>query len=334
VISPAVSTIDASDFRCPRCGSGVEAVHEALRCANPACAYGGANAFPSVRGQPVLIDFQRSIVGEDAFRNVSRFDEADRSSSPATLPRPVQFIYSALTGKNPITKGNADKFLSLLKEVSKRPTMLVVGGGTIGNGMDLLYADPDVRRWAFDIYPSPFTSFVADGHNIPLRDDSVDGVWVQAVLEHVLDPGGVVAEIHRVLRPNGVVYSEIPFMQQVHEGAYDFTRFTMSGHRWLFRRFDQIEAGPGRGPGTALLSAIRHALAGLFRHKRLGTAIGTLLFFWVRFLDGISPRRISIDAASGTYFLGRKADQPLEPKAMAAYYGAARKGPDACCTSA
>jgi len=56
-----------------------------------------------------------------------------------------------------------------------------------------------------------------------------DAVWIQAVLEHVLDPVRVVAEIHRVLRPGGLVYSEIPFMQEVHEGAYDFTRFRLSG---------------------------------------------------------------------------------------------------------
>ncbi|CAH2407660.1 hypothetical protein MES5069_620012 [Mesorhizobium escarrei] len=32
-------------------------------------------------------------------------------------------------------------------------------------------------------------------------------------------------------------------MQQVHEGAYDFTRFTELGHRWLFRRFETISRG-------------------------------------------------------------------------------------------
>ncbi len=53
----------------------------------------------------------------------------------------------------------------------------------------------------------------------------------------MLEPERVVSEIARVLKPAGMVYSEIPFMQQVHEGAYDFTRFTDSGQRWLFRQF-------------------------------------------------------------------------------------------------
>jgi ubiquinone/menaquinone biosynthesis C-methylase UbiE len=34
-------------------------------------------------------------------------------------------------------------------------------------------------------------------------------VWIQAVLEHVLDPPIVVAEIYRVLRPGGLVYAAL-----------------------------------------------------------------------------------------------------------------------------
>jgi hypothetical protein len=51
----------------------------------------------------------------------------------------------------------------------------------------------------------------------------------------------VASEIHRLLKSGGFVYSEIPFMQQVHEGAYDFTRYTLVGHRALFRALDDLE---------------------------------------------------------------------------------------------
>ncbi len=49
-------------------------------------------------------------------------------------------------------------------------------------------------------------------------------------------------EIHRVLKDDGIVYADTPFMQQVHEGAYDFTRFTLSGHRWLFKNFALLDS--------------------------------------------------------------------------------------------
>ena len=71
------------------------------------------------------------------------------------------------------------------------------------------------------------------------------------MLEHVLEPELVVAEIHRVLMPDGLVYAGTPFMQQVHEGPYDFMRFTESGHRWLFRRFERLASGATGGPGAA-----------------------------------------------------------------------------------
>ena len=110
-------------------------------------------------------------------------------------------------------------------------------------------SDQAIRLIGFDIYCSTLTQFVADGHQIPLRDGSVDGVLVQAGLEHVLDPWRVVAEIHRVLKDDGLVYAETPFMQQVHEGPYDFTRFTESGHRYLFPQIRAHRLGPGARDG-------------------------------------------------------------------------------------
>ncbi len=85
-----------------------------------------------------------------------------------------------------------------------------------------------------------------------MTDESFDGVICQAVLEHVLDPYRCVEEIHRVLRPNGLVYAETPFMQQVHGGTHDFTRFTHLGHRRLFRKFAEVDSGVVCGPGMAL----------------------------------------------------------------------------------
>ena len=43
------------------------------------------------------------------------------------------------------------------------------------------------------------------------------------------------------------MYAETPFMQQVHEGAYDFTRFTVLGHRCLFKYFEKNDSGGIRG---------------------------------------------------------------------------------------
>jgi SAM-dependent methyltransferase len=201
--------------------------------------------------------------------------------------------------------------------------VLVVGGGTVGNGVEALYDDLRIRLVAFDIYRSPVTQFVADAHRIPLANESVDAVVVQAVLEHVLDPEKVVSEIHRVLRHGGLVYAETPFLQQVHAGPYDFTRYTSSGHRYLFRAFEEIRAGPVAGPGTQLLWSLDHIVRGLTRVELAGK-IARGLFFWLRYLDHAVPVNFAMDSASAFYFLGRRASHELTPSEILQYYRGAQ----------
>lgn len=57
------------------------------------------------------------------------------------------------------------------------------------------------RRFGGEI---PFVC--ADGERLPWGDASVDVVVFNHIYEHVLDPAAVLAEIRRVLRPDGVVY--------------------------------------------------------------------------------------------------------------------------------
>ena len=46
----------------------------------------------------------------------------------------------------------------------------------------------------------------ADGEALPFRDGSVDVLVFNHIYEHVVDPDVVVAEIRRVLKPEGIVY--------------------------------------------------------------------------------------------------------------------------------
>jgi ubiquinone/menaquinone biosynthesis C-methylase UbiE len=199
------------------------------------------------------------------------------------------------------------------------PLMLVIGGATIGNGVEAIYADRRTRVVAFDIYGSPLVQFIAAAHQIPLPTQSVDAVLVQAVLQQVLDPSQVVGEIHRVLRPFGLVYAETPFLQQVAHAGPDFARYTSSGHRLLFRRFEEIAAGPVAGPGTQMLTSVDHLARGLLQSELAGK-LARLAFFWLRYLDYLVPTRFAMDNASAYYFLGRRSERVLSPDQLLAYY--------------
>jgi SAM-dependent methyltransferase len=271
-------------------------------------------------GLPVLVDFDRSVlVREQVFAN--------GASSPIRRPRAAAVrgrIKQMLSPPKRITHDNLNRFLKLLRDEKARPHVLVIGGGTVGQGMEPLYEAEDIAVVAFDIYASPIIHFVADAHDIPLLDQSVDGVIVQAVLEHVLDPAQVVAEIWRVLKPDGLVYAETPFLQHVHEGAYDFTRFTESGHRYLFRRFDLITSGVCGGPGTQLLWSIDYFVRGLFRSWTVGK-LAKFAFFWLPWFDRLIPDDFGSDAASGFYFLGRRSAATLSPHGAVSFYRGAQR---------
>jgi hypothetical protein len=146
-----------------------------------------------------------------------------------------------------------------------------------------------------------------------------------AVLEHVLYPERVAAELHRVLPDRGLIYSEIPFLQQVHEGAYDFTRYTLSGHRRLLNHFEELSSGVVAGPATTLAWALEH-LAVCFAPRFLTAAVRLAVraaFFWLKYLDylvGQSPA--AADGASCTFFLGRKLASPRpDQEIISAYVG-------------
>jgi SAM-dependent methyltransferase len=217
------------------------------------------------------------------------------------------------------TAANVARFHQLAKERAARPIILVVGGGTVGAGTEVLYNDPHMDVLAFDIYGTPYTQFVADGHQIPLKAGAVDGVLVQAILEHVVDPWQVVAEIHRVLKQDGVVYAETPFLQPVHEGPYDFTRFTESGHRYLFRRFARIDSGVVQGPGNQLLWTVDYVSRSIFRSRKVGRLM-RVLFFWAQYIDWLCPEGYAVDDACGVFFLGTRSATELTAKEIIGHY--------------
>jgi SAM-dependent methyltransferase len=225
-------------------------------------------------------------------------------------------------GDNPVAPIKSVEILRRVKARSKSPLMLVIGGGTIGSGAQTLYQDDSVQVIGVDVYASQHTHLLADAHFLPFASEAFDAVWIQAVLEHVLDPRLVAAEIHRILKPGGLLYADTPFMQQVHEQAYDFTRFTLNGHRWLFRSFEEIDAGVVAGPGTAALWSVGYLVRAL-GHARL-SALTRVGLFWLRYLDRVAIPGYSADAASSVYFFGAKSGRELQPKEMVAYYAAHR----------
>lgn len=273
--------------------------------------------FDEVGNKPILLNPTESVFGTLEVRVLTDSSRHSRAAlRDSSLSRFVRRLYQLLVGKNEVAGRWAPDFLG---KTGAGSSILIVGGGTRGEGTASLWASTEIVRVSFDVYASPNIQFVADAHAIPIRDGSVDGVWIQAILEHVVDPVKVVAEIHRVLKPGGLVYAETPFMQQVHEGAFDFFRFTHSAHRLLFRRFEEIASGQVMGAGTVLIWSIRYFVRAVAGSDMLGR-LAALPFFWLRFFDKVGPARSRLDSASGVFFYGKKSGVELSLKDLDKYY--------------
>jgi SAM-dependent methyltransferase len=279
--------------------------------------------FPIVDGVPILINEANSIFAfEDfALRRDTTF-KLQRSRLESTVDRLMELLpdVSNVIG----AKENYARFRERLLAQTPAARVLVVGGSIQGQGMEALDGGRSVELVATDVSFGPFTAIVCDAHDIPFEDESFDGVIAQAVLEHVVNPYRCVDEMHRVLKHGGLIYAETPFMQQVHMGPYDFTRFTHSGHRRLFRCFEEIDGGPVCGPGMALAWSYQYFLLSFAESRALRgvlRAIARVTSFYLKYADFYLIKRPgAIDAASGFFFFGRKEGTVLSDRDLLRYY--------------
>jgi SAM-dependent methyltransferase len=266
-----------------------------------------------VGGVPVLIDHDNSVFSLDDVRNMAHV--------PGRSQRIARRIVPTISSN--LTTANIYAQLQALVLQHPDPLVLCIGGGDGGEGFEHL-PHPDIRLISTDVAIMPHTDYAVDAHALPFPDSSFDAVVAQAVLEHVVDPVRCVAEMHRVLRPHGLVFAETPFLQQGHLGRYDFHRFTHLGHRRLFRMFTEIESGQVAAAGSALAWSLTYFFTSLTssrRSRQLLYITGRFAFFWLKYLDRwIARTPGSWDTASSFYFFGRRAEEPISDRAVIAGY--------------
>jgi SAM-dependent methyltransferase len=82
-----------------------------------------------------------------------------------------------------------------------------------------------------------------------IEPESFDGVYCDAVLEHVTEYWTAIDNIHRVLRPGGEAYIYVPFCWPFHD-RMDFHRFTITEVARMLGGFEECKVFvPGRGGG-------------------------------------------------------------------------------------
>jgi SAM-dependent methyltransferase/uncharacterized protein YbaR (Trm112 family) len=297
-------------LRCPCCHSRLRSIDQSMACDNSECTIN----FPVVDNIPILINDESSIFTIDDF--VSNRDGYYKVKENKL----ANMLLSLVPNINNNIKSNTNfkRFSDELLHRSTSPRVLIIGSNVVGQGMEPIMDNPAIELIESDVALGEHVSVLFDAHDIPFEDTSFDGVIIQAVLEHVVDPYRCCEEIHRVLKDGGLVYAETPFIQQVHANRYDFTRFTHLGHRRLFRRFTEIDSGAACGPGMALAWSYQYFLRSFATSKAargLLRVFGSFTSFYLKYFDYLLiDKPGALDASSSCYFMGAKSDQTLSDK--------------------
>lgn len=295
-------------FVCPIDKHQLKPGAEALVC--EACG----TRFPVVRGVPVLINDECSVfrisdyVGHVAYEGASGYGGSlDQIAGWRKTYRRFARRLSEVGCPGHDGINAIEHILFRLPDAS----ILVIGAGEQRYPGRVTYTDV---AFAAGIH------CICDAHDLPFEDASFDAVFAISVLEHVCDPQRCVAEFTRVLRPRGYVMAATPFLQPVHMGAYDFTRFTYLGHRRLFRMFDDIESGMYGGPAYSAIHFVRNLAVAVSDRPRLRSLlrlVALLATYPMRHLDRFLFRtKGAYNSACAFYFFGQKRDQPISDRDM------------------
>lgn len=303
------------DWVCPRCRGELATAEAEVTCTNCRCA----RSYPMIDNVPILINEERSLfrIADFVSRIATTFDW-ERLAGRRSARGPLHALRRAVVDHAPTLALIIGDFLpedALAAIIRERPAARIL---VIGCGDRLFHAPAGVRFVYGDVSLGPITQMVFDATDIPFRDETFDAVLSLAVIPYVADPWRCAAEIRRVLKPSGLVYDISAFMQQVHMGRYDFTRFTYMGHRRLFAGFDAVQRGVMCGPGMALCWSLSYFFESFFENHTARMVVrlaARYALFWIKYWDRLLVRRRgTYDAASGFFFFGRKGERVLSDR--------------------
>lgn len=172
---------------------------------------------------------------------LTRFHEATAGSSHfidrASRQHALEQLDGHVRGLSPVVLDVGCSSGFLLRQVRERfPHACVMGSDYLRGPLEKLAADmPDVPLLQFDLV------------ECPLPEDSIDAVVLLNVLEHIEDDAAAVRQVHRILKPGGVVVIEVPAGPHLYD-VYDklllhCRRYSLAGLRRLVldARFEIIE---------------------------------------------------------------------------------------------
>lgn len=135
-------------------------------------------------------------------------------------------------------------------------------GGARVTGVDLAQTAIDLARKNFELHGVAAEELrVANGEALPYPDGSFDVVYAHGVIQYTADPGTLIRECHRALKPGGtaifMVYNRVSWLNALskvmkvaleHEDAPVLKKFSIGEFRALLTPFKETRIVPERFP--------------------------------------------------------------------------------------
>jgi SAM-dependent methyltransferase len=152
--------------------------------------------------------------------------------------------------------------LKLLKRITTRVTLpepiYEFGAQRVPGQQHLPHVSsyfPGKRFVGCDLVIGDGVNEVQDLHQLSLPDASIGTALLFDTIEHVRDPWVAMRELHRCLRPGGLLVMTSVWYFPIHAYPDDYWRFTASGFRTLFQNFEPLAVtmcGLARLPHTVV----------------------------------------------------------------------------------
>lgn len=212
------------------------------------------------------------------------------------------FFVKNIYGDHNSTKAVNKKIKELITPLlNKKHRIINVGSGNSRIHKDVVN---------IDIFEGENIDHIATADDLPFKDNSIDLIINQEVLEHTPEPIAVIEEFRRVLKPKGKVYCQVPFIIGFHPSPDDYWRFTYSGLKLIFeqKQFKVLEINESVGSATGFyrIAVEFFAIFISLLHNRLylyGKGFFSLLFYPIKFFDAIIRKSSNSKRISGGYYL-------------------------------
>jgi SAM-dependent methyltransferase len=156
-----------------------------------------------------------------------------------------------------------------------------------------------------DIQPKAGIDIVADAHELPFQAPTFDVIILSAVLQYCRDPYRVASEAYRVLKPNGYIYVDAPFVQPYCPDTPDLFRFSREGLEVVFgTKFAIVETGASI-PGGSALAFYCQCLVGNSQNRYINFLVKMFVSLLLLPLSALKYN-VSTNVAGAIYLIGKK----------------------------